>query len=272
MVPGERVGPVRETGFGRFVTLRERVRSDRSLARWESRWHRKHIAPRPFGRDVWWAPRERAWWIGVLFAIGSFLFALGVVTVYATAVGVRADGLTFFIGSVFFTAAGFLQYREAVDAVPAAARRHGRRVLVYLPHQIDWWGTAWQFVGTLAFNVSTAVAVGAAIGSPQYRHHVWRPDAVGSLCFLVASMLAWFEVCHGWAAWRTRSVAWWITAVNLTGSVAFGVSAVAAFVEPGTTELLSAPVSNFGTLIGAVLFFVGAALLLVERMEPEPAG
>jgi hypothetical protein len=26
--------------------------------------------------------------------------------------------------------------------------------------------------------------------------HVWRPDAVGSICFLVASALAWFKVCH----------------------------------------------------------------------------
>ncbi|MET7686321.1 hypothetical protein [Streptomyces sp. NPDC005423] len=245
------------------------------MEHWESRWHRKHLAPRPSGRNVWWAPRERGWWIGVLFAIGSLLFALGVVPAYAAAMGVRADGLSFFIGSIFFTAAGFLQYREAVDAAPAAARprgHRGHRVLVYLPHQIDWWATAWQFVGTLAFNVSTAVAVGAAISSTQYRRHVWRPDAVGSVCFLVASVLAWFEVCHGWAAWRSRSVGWWITAVNLTGSIAFGVSAVAAFVEPGTTDLLSAPVSNLGTLIGAVLFFAGAALLLAERMESEPAG
>jgi hypothetical protein len=178
--------------------------------------------------------------------------------------------LTFFAGSLFFTSAGFLQYREAIDAAPASVRPGGRRVLVYLPHRIDWLATAWQLVGTLEFNVSTGVALVAAVGSARYRHHVWRPDAVGSVCFLVASTLAWFEACHGWAAWRPRSAAWWITAVNLAGSIAFAVSAVAAFAEPGTTELLSAPVSNLGTLIGGVLFFAGAVLLLAERVEPAP--
>ncbi|NUP45889.1 MAG: hypothetical protein HOW97_01030 [Catenulispora sp.] len=207
--------------------------------------------------------------MGVLFAIGSTLFAVGVIPAYAHAVGARADSLTFFVGSVFFTSAGFLQYREAVDAVPPGLR-HGRRVLVFLPGRIDWQATVWQSAGTLAFNVSTAVAVGAAIGSAQYRHHVWRPDAVGSACFLIASALAWFEACHGWSAWRPRSVAWWITLANLAGSVAFAVSAVAAFVQPGTAELLSAPVTNLGTLIGAVLFLAGAVLLLAERAESEP--
>jgi hypothetical protein len=252
-----------------FTTFRVRVRPDGTVERRESRWHRKHQSPVPDGRELWWAPRDRTWWIGVLFAIGSALFALGVIPAYADAVGVRADGVTFFVGSVFFTSAGFLQYREAVDAVPADLR-HGRRVLVYLPGRIDWQATAWQSVGTLAFNVSTGAAVALAIGSAQYRHHVWRPDVVGSVCFLAASTLAWFEVCHGWAAWRPRSIAWWITLANLAGSVAFGVSAVAAFVQPGTTDLLSAPVANLGTLIGAVLFLVGAILLLVERTEPSP--
>ena len=253
-----------------FATVRHVVRPDGTVVRLESRWHRKHQAPAPAGRELWWAPHDRTWWMGVLFAIGSALFALGVVPAYADAVGVRADGMTFFIGSIFFTVAGFLQYREAVDEIPAA-QRHGRRVLVWRPERIGWQATAWQSVGTLAFNVSTGVALLTEIGSAQYRHHVWRPDAVGSLCFLLASALAWFEACHGWVAWRPRSVAWWITLVNLVGSVAFGVSAVAAFVQPGTTDLLSAPVSNLGTLIGAVFFLVGALLLLVERTEPTAA-
>ena len=50
----------------------------------------------------------------------------------------------------------------------------------------------------------------------------------------------------------------------------FGVSAIAAFVEPGTADLLSAPATNIGTLTGAVLFLIGAVLLLAERTESEP--
>jgi hypothetical protein len=142
---------------------------------------------------------------------------------------------------------------------------------VFLPGQIDWQATAVQLVGTLEFNVSTFAAIFAAVGTAQARHHVWRPDVFGSVCFLVASALAWFEACHGWVAWRPRSLAWWITGVNLLGSVAFGFSAVASYVIPGTAELLSVPVANLGTFIGAVCFLAGAILLLFERTETVPA-
>jgi len=209
--------------------------------------------------------------MGVLFAVGSFLFALGTVPAYADAVGTRPDAATFFIGSLFFTSAGFLQYREAVDAAPRRPGTARRKVFVFLPGQIDWQATAVQLVGTLEFNISTFAAIFAAVGTAQARHHVWRPDVFGSVCFLVASALAWFEVCHGWAAWRPRSLAWWITGVNLAGSVAFGFSAVASYVIPGTTELLSVPVTNLGTFVGAVCFLAGAVLLLFERTEKVPA-
>ncbi len=95
--------------------------------------------------------------------------------------------------------------------------------------------------------------------------HVWRPDAIGSICFLVASGLAWFEVCHGWLAWSPSSLSWWITALNLFGSIAFGVSAVAAFIVPSTGQLWNVELSNLGTFIGALCFLVGAFLLLPER-------
>jgi uncharacterized membrane protein YkvI len=90
---------------------------------------------------------------------------------------------------------------------------------------------------------------------------------LGSICFLVASGLAWFEVCHGWTAWRPRSLSWWITLLNLIGSIAFGISAVASYVIPATGELRNAERANLGTFIGAVCFFLGALLLLPERTE-----
>ena len=263
-------GAATERGFGPFVTLRVLIRPDGTIERWESRRHRKHLAASRSG-STWWAPRDRDWWIGALFAVGSVLFGLGAVPAYANAVGAWPDAVTFFIGSLFFTSAGFLQYREAVDAAPKRPGAVRRKVFVFLPRQIDWLATGVQLIGTLSFNVSTAAAIWSAPGSPQARHHVWRPDILGSACFLVASALAWFEACHGWAAWRPRSLAWWITAVNLAGSVAFGVSAVASYVVPGTTQLLSVPLTNLGTLVGAVCFLAGAVVLLFERTEPLPA-
>jgi hypothetical protein len=171
---------------------------------------------------------------------------------------------------LFFTSASFLCYREAVDAAPPEQNPRHRRVFTYQPGRIDWWATAIQLVGTLYFNVSTGVAMGSNLSAGTAHQHVWRPDAVGSVCFLVASALAWFEVCHAWAAWRPRLWAWWITLLNLLGSVAFGVSAVAGYISPVTGQLRNAERANLGTLVGAVCFLVGAVLLLPERTE-EPA-
>ncbi|HEY1318818.1 MAG TPA: hypothetical protein VGF32_01165, partial [Streptosporangiaceae bacterium] len=260
-----------ERGFGPFVTFIVRKRPDGVIARWESRTNRKHLSGAPARGSTWWAPQDRDWWIGVLFAVGSFLFGLGTVPAYVSAVGATPDAVTFFVGSVFFTSAGFLQYREAVDAAPRPPGAARRKVFVFLPRPIDWQATAIQLVGTLEFNVSTFAAIFAAVGTAQARHHVWRPDVFGSVCFLVASALAWFEACHGWAAWKPSSLAWWITGLNLLGSVAFGFSAVASYVIPGTAELLSEPVANLGTFVGAVCFLAGSVLLLYERTEKLPA-
>jgi len=261
----------REGHVGPFVTFVERERPDGHVARWESRRHRKHLGAAPAAGSTWWAPRARGWWIAILFAGGSVLFGLGSVTAYADAVGPRWDSLTFFVGSLFFTSAGFLTYREAVDAAPPVPGASRRRFFVVQPRRIDWWASAVQLLGTLFFNVSCGWALQANLTAQAAHQHVWRPDAFGSICFLVASTLAWFEVCHAWVAWRPRLWAWWITLANLTGSAAFGVSAVAAYISPVTGDVKNADLSARGTLAGAVCFLVGALLLLPERTEPGQA-
>jgi hypothetical protein len=256
-------------GFGPFVTRIEYERPDGLVARWDSRRQRKHAGPGPAG-GTWWAPRARGWWIGILFALGSALFAIGAVPGYAAAVGVRDDSITFFIGSIFFTCAGVLQYLESV-AEGGPSVTGWDLVFAYRPLQIDWWASGIQLIGTVLFNISTANAIRANLGTQAAEHHVWRPDALGSVCFLVASGMAWFEVCHGWVAWSPRDLSWWIVALNLTGSVAFGASAVAAYIVPSTGELLNVELSNLGTFVGALCFLAGAVLLLPERTGGPPA-
>ena len=255
----------------RARTFVDHVRADGLVVRWESRRHRKHLKKEAAHGSTWWAPGARGWWIAVLFAVGSALFVLGALPGYATSVGVRWDSATFFLGSLFFTSAAFLTYREAVDAAPEAENPSRRRVFVFQPRRIDWWASAVQLAGTLYFNVSTGMATQVDLAVQSADRYVWRPDAIGSICFLVASTLAWFEVCHGWVAWRPRSWSWWITLVNLLGSIAFGVSAVASYVIPATGELRDAERANLGTLVGAVFFLVGALLLLPERTEENDA-
>jgi hypothetical protein len=204
-------------------------------------------------QSTWWAPDARAWWIGVLFMVGSACFAVGAAPGYVDLVGVKADGVTFFVGSLFFTSAAFLQFREAANGT-----------------SLDRWACGIQLAGTLFFNVSTGHALATNLSAAEIDQRVWRPDAFGSVCFLVASELALYAVARRWFSWRPRLTAWWIAMLNLVGSVAFGVSAVASFVIVDSGVVRNAQRANLGTFVGAVCFFVGAFLLLPERIRTEP--
>ena len=57
-----------------------------------------------------------SWWIGGLFAIGSLCFALGSVPLYFDALDPGVVAGTFFVGSIFFTSAAYLQFHETLRA------------------------------------------------------------------------------------------------------------------------------------------------------------
>jgi hypothetical protein len=250
---------------GPFVTRAAFRGPDGTLREWTSRRHRKRSASRA-GASAWWQPTATGWWIALLFALGSVCFAVGVVPAYVSAVGASTDAWTFFIGSLFFTSAGYLQFLQAINAPVDAmgALRGKRRLFAWQPHRIDWWACAVQLAGTLFFNVSTFAATRSALDPSQTHRIVWAPDLFGSIAFIVASWLAWVEVCHRWFAWRTEDVSWWIVAMNLGGSIAFLISAFAARTNPDTGEVANLPIANLGTFVGAVGFLVGALLLVPE--------
>ena len=195
--------------------------------------------------------------ISILFMIGSACFALGAVPGYAGAVGVTADGVTFFIGSLFFTSAGLGQFLQSDTA--GGRRRRNR----------DWWAAAIQLAGTLFFNVSTLLTLAGNLSTAQQDRLVWRPDAYGSACFLVSSALSLSALPGGWRSWRPHDRPWWIAVLNMTGSVAFGASAVASYVVPDSGLPRNAALVNLGTFTGALCFLLGAFLLL-PRHDPVP--
>jgi hypothetical protein len=198
--------------------------------------------------STWWAPGERDWWIGVLFAIGSGCFAVGAAPRYVDAVGVSTDGVTFFVGSLFFTSAAFLLCLDVTAGAP-----------------LDRWAAGVQLVGTLLFNLSTFDAMRDHLSATQADRLVWTPDALGSICFLVASGLAWLTAGHAVLSWRPRSLPWTIAALNLAGSIAFGASAVASHVVTTTDQVRNVTLMNLGTFVGALCFLVGGVLLLPAR-------
>jgi YrhK-like protein len=238
-------------GPGPFVTREILRRPDGTLVHWRSRAHRKS------------APRATRW-MAALFAVGSTCFLAASVASQWASSPRPAIGVTFFAGSLLFTAAAYLQYAEAVN-VPREhlprVRRLRLRPASWEPRRIDWLATSIQLVGTLLFNVSTFLAMEHGLDARQTDLRVWAPDAAGSVCFLLASALAYAEVCHRWWCLRRRSLSWWIVGVNLLGSIAFGVAAIASLVEPASGLMVNVRITNAGTSLGAVCFLAGALLL-----------
>jgi len=266
-------------GPGRFVTSELLRRPDGSQVRWRSRGHRKGRGASHQGalggsgeERVWWRPRMRAWWMSVLFAVGSLCFAVAAIASQWASSPRPAIGVTFFVGSIFFTCASYLQYSEAVNVDHRLQPRSGPRrwrPASWEPNRIDWLAASIQLVGTVFFNISTFTAMKHGLSTGQSNRRVWAPDALGSICFLVSSELAYAEVCHRWICLRRRSLSWAIVALNLMGSIAFGAAAIASLLEPSSGEPISARVANAGTALGGLCFLIGALALMPEAAAEE---
>lgn len=271
---------VSSSGPGPFVTHALLRTPDGGVVEWSSRRHRKLLGllsadPTAAGGPNRRRPSPTSWWIGSLFMIGAACFALGSLPPYFDNVSPRTVGLTFFVGSIFFTSAAYLQYHEVMSAPlavgPDARRPTGlARLIGWRPHRLDWWATAVQLIGTLFFNISTFAATRSDLTLEQERRLIWAPDVWGSVCFLVASWLAYSEVSPRRSARTERGVSWRIAGLNLLGSVAFGAAAIAARYVGTDGDLANITLVNAGTFLGAVCFFVGAALLPVESSEQGP--
>jgi hypothetical protein len=193
-------------------------------------------------------------WIAALFMIGSACFAAPSVPGIAAVAGPALCGLTYFVGSIFFTSAAAL--------VTVDLARQGSLA------SLDGWAALIQLVGTLWFNLNTFHAMTEGMSAHEENLRVWTPDMLGSVCFLVSSELSVMSVCRDklWC-WCRDDRDWSVAALNLVGSVFFMLSAIAAFTRPASDNLLDASLANTGTLLGALCFFWGARLLLPPRVR-----
>jgi hypothetical protein len=264
---------------------------DGSLHTWSSRSHRKVGGLRfrikaaegqvSLWLNLWW-PSELGWWISILFMIGSGCFALGSLAglapdllgaAFQQAAAVNA---VFFVGSLFFTSAAYLQLLEAANADRRAALARGETPAAFFswfgwqPGQIGWLSAAIQFAGTLLFNVNTADAMLPGPDWLQQDLLIWTPDAIGCICFLAASWLAVLECCHGMIFWKIQGLSWWIVMINMLGSIGFGISAIFALTLPHATNMIDFRAADLWTFIGALCFLFGAYLLLPEMAMQKP--
>jgi hypothetical protein len=201
--------------------------------------------------------------MALCFALGSTCFLIGPFPGYAQLVGESADGVTFFVGSILFTAGGALQSWLAWPdrRVPGGGRA-------------AWWAAIVQSAGTLFFNVTTYQAMHVALTSSEYNRLVWRPDWRGSICFLVSGAIAYrASRRHGWHGWLPErgGSGWWQPAVNLLGCIFFGISAVAGYLVPATGSLVNQAAANWNTALGAACFLACALdTLHTDRASKMP--
>jgi hypothetical protein len=222
--------------------------------------------------------------IGTTFMVGAACFAVASIPAIADLISAAAVGAIYFVGSIFFTTAGAMQFFSSTRARDRLA-------------------SLIQLVGTVFFNVNTFLALLDAIEPTDRDLLIWAPDALGSIAFLVSSGIAQLVALDdvragigraaqsrrrrgGWPSplqrlrfalrreWRRaradlRSDEVWIAAINLAGSIAFGISAVAAYVVPDTGEVVNAAAVSTWTLAGALCFFVAAYMLVEERQDAD---
>jgi hypothetical protein len=201
--------------------------------------------------------RRQCW----LFAIGSSLFAIATAPGFATVGGAGATNLLCFIGSWFFTSAALIQL---LLSRPSMSRSWATPSI-----RVECLSAATQFVGTLRFNVSTGAALWAH-RIPARRHFVWWPDAAGSVAFLVSGALGVVAVTLTVGLVQLKSREWLAAWTNMIGSIAFGASALGAFItRTGVTE--DALLANMGTFVGALCFLIAALLMLPKRFSSRPA-
>jgi hypothetical protein len=195
--------------------------------------------------------------MSVLFAVGSSCFVVASIPGFVELVGSLADAVVYFVGSILFTSAATIQWLQSGG-------------LMFPLRRLGWWSATVQLVGTLYFNATTFRALQSGLDANEYDRLVWTPDALGSICFLVASYLACVEISGPTARpLRTRDSL--IATVNLVGSVFFGIAAVASFVVPSTGSTVDLAAANLFTALGGVCFFVGAVLLRPASSHQDDA-
>lgn len=241
-----------------------------------------HSSRRAFGISGWGGLND---WIAVLFLTGSFLFGLGAVGAMLEGTGfgllrtVFSQNVTFFTGSIFFTSAAYLQWRQAVS-------RDLRKVGLSEGRAGTWW--EWrprdcgymagftQLVGTLLFNFNTGDPIFFPGGWMEQDVVVWTPNMIGCGFFLAASIYACIEVGQGFWVVEVRNISWWVAWCNLAGSVFFQLSAFASLELPGASGVWAAFPANLFTALGAFGFFLAAALMIPEARDrpvhPEMGG
>ncbi|MFE5805653.1 hypothetical protein [Streptomyces sp. NPDC056491] len=205
------------------------------------------------------------------FVVGGLLFALGAAMSQFGAGDPLQSAWVYFTGGLFFNLGGYVSLLQVLNGprhAPGGGFQDagGWRWWGYEPMRLDWLSTFVLFSGTLVFAVNLLDSFLQGLSVQQVNRLIWTPDVIGCVLFLVSGHLAFAEICHRFLPCiRSRSLGWWVVAVNQFGSLLFMASALAAFTRPATGSLVNVDIANWATLTGALCFSIGGVLQYFER-------
>jgi hypothetical protein len=285
--------------FGPFITRVVGTNESGNTCVITSRRHRKKLQPlllldfenlihEEMPRKIWfqfWAPKQFSWWMAIFFMIGSALFGLGAALAIFPSILTpwwhipTINNLVFFVGSIFFTMAGLMQFFEVVNAdiadilkaLSGATKNKLRwHFFIWRPRSLGYLACVTQVAGTILFNFNTGDTFYAGLSTTEQNIIIWSPNMLGSIFFLASSVFAYMEVAHRMGYFHLTDITIWMALLNFLGSVAFQISAVASFVQRDG-YLLWLTGTNWGTFLGGICFLVASYLLIPELFEEEGA-
>ena len=281
-------------GIGGFVTRVVHRRPDGTTHVWASRRHRKgrggrvhfngsqKAADASYVRDnPWlavWAPHRISWWVAIGFMFGSVLFAFGAgASLWFGAftgpeIAARIADWSYFVGTTVFTVAVYLQLLETINADPHPSRAHRRsdetfRLFAFQPKRLGFLEVFVLLVGTVLFNVETALALVGVSAKEGINWLLSVPSLAGAVLFVVGTYLQVVEVCHRYLCFRFRSISWWSALFNFLGCVGFLVGAYIGLGIPGLSTPEDPTIVKAAYLQGSVFFLVGSYLMLPEMFS-----
>ncbi|MGE4372081.1 MAG: hypothetical protein AB7E29_04120 [Xanthobacter sp.] len=278
--------PVQRAGPWPFINFRNYFIGRHHIVL-RARWHRKGLIRGlleaglvPRGDVPFWQTQFYNWCVGALFAFGSLLFILGsalsLVPAGPQTPSSFSINVMYFMGSIPFTMAGYLQHLQSANlthdtpdpgAVPVRRRLY---LISWHPRNAGWVSTFTQFLGTLAFNISTWNGVMAPLGWVAQDLQIWLPDLIGSILFLMSGYLAFLETSGRYWSWEPEELDWQIVSINLMGCVAFMISAVLAYVPDGGQSWGVVAWEDITLLVGAMCFCIGGVLTSYESEAAAP--
>lgn len=214
--------------------------------------------------DRWRWRHTVSYWVCVSFILGSLLFTAGCAFWYKHYVfESRKRALVtypFLLGSVLFTIGSYLGVFQAINV----GERQRSTLWRWCPEKDGFLGYFYYLCGALVFNISCVEPLEMFASWPDWlkREMAWGAAEVGSVFFVAG---AWKEVTHNgcldikkcYDNGRMRTVVFWLSWNNLSGSCFFLLAACAGRFDP------ESPGWVYTTyLIGSINFFVASSMML----------